>query len=339
MELQHFHFPSPETVAQAWGWPKVRLRPFDLGHGAQRLLIDPEGGQWILKHSRAEGVTGAMLRDVLELIAGLGDEIAPAMFPEMRPLAGGGHVLVRDDAFFYLMRRAGGRRPSFRSVEHTRRAVEALAGYHRGAAGAAGALREAAGLEAQQPAAVQWENSRESFEKLERRLDGKGALLGWPASRFVRRHESMRWFYERSGVLAAAAGDLPVTLTHGDTHANNFLIDDGRIWLLDAESYGWRPPVMDLAVPFSYCVRSRGWRPGVFESLLETYEAIRPLCDDERRLLAAWLVFPRQWTRAMLKLVGRGGRFDAGTLRNLAEASWGSRAHRRFAEYALKRWG
>lgn len=79
---------------------------------------------------------------------------------------------------------------------------------------------------------------------------------------------------------------LPSGACHGDAWAGNVVVQDGSVGFLDFDDCGWGPYLLDLGTAMRHLVVSEGVEAdGSVAALVAGYEAVRPLDDDERRMI------------------------------------------------------
>lgn len=79
---------------------------------------------------------------------------------------------------------------------------------------------------------------------------------------------------------------LPSGICHGDAWAGNVVAQEKSVGFLDFDDCGWGPSLLDLGTAVRHLVVSEGgWADESVAALVAGYEAVRPLTDDERRML------------------------------------------------------
>lgn len=90
---------------------------------------------------------------------------------------------------------------------------------------------------------------------------------------------------EHSSLIAAlhAAGEVPARPQHGDFWPPNLLMIDGRVWVLDFDSYGEiRVPLLD---DVTFMLGTLGWRAGSLAGGIELFSSDCPEAHNYRGLL------------------------------------------------------
>ncbi len=333
-------FPRREEIEREWGLALGGVEPLRVGHGAQLLLRADDGAEWILKRCRVKGLGVRRLEATLAALERLRPGFEPELLPRIHPCRDGRHVHEREGHCFYVMARVAGRRPSYRRELDVAAVLSAQGRLHERGAEAGLTLAR----ELNEPAAISldalWREPMAKLAALEDRL-AEARAVGLPATCrfFAARQGAMVELAARAeAYLRARVGDLstatlPVTLIHGDSHENNYLLVErpsAGTWMIDLESSMTWPAVTDLVVPLGEFGQRRGWAIAPLRRLLAAYEQHRPLSPAERALLGAMLIFPRQWLRSMSSLVRRGG--DLGAARGLALCLFTLPAQRRLAD-------
>lgn len=122
---------------------------------------------------------------------------------------------------------------------------------------------------------------------------------------------------------------LPSGICHGDAWAGNVVVQARSVGFLDFDDCGWSPYLLDLGTAVRHLVVSEGYEADEsVAALVAGYEAVRPLDDDERRMLPLFvklaeirsLLFlaercilePDLWSRVFDRAITcLGGRSDA----------------------------
>lgn len=331
-------FPPGDVVAKEWRLGVEGMAPMGGGHGAQALVRLEGGRAVVLKRLRRESLNKNP--DAAEAILGAVAAVAQAEGVDVAaPLARRGDrdfLLEWDGKLFYLMRFVDGARPSFRRVEDVAAVMGALGRLHRAGARLADAARRTAG--GQTPGAsgpttdlgVMFQRTLDArYENWVGVIMGPAAGLGMRlavrgAARAVALIEEARTLAPQAGTTGARG---PAGLCHGDTHENNFLILEARVAgsgaaknggagagsealhraaHLDVESFEWDALAADLVVPLHYLGYFSRWNADALRRALAAYERERPLEEPERKYIAAQLMLPRHWQRAMKSILKKG---------------------------------
>lgn len=92
-------------------------------------------------------------------------------------------------------------------------------------------------------------------------------------------------------------------LTHRDLASHNILIDrQGTAWLIDFDSAEYDCQLGDLWQLLSRALSEQGWERSIWNDVLSSYEAIRPLQPVESAILPELLAFPNEFYREALGL-------------------------------------
>ncbi|MEN6627032.1 MAG: hypothetical protein ABFD69_12475 [Candidatus Sumerlaeia bacterium] len=343
------HFPDAETIRNTWGFGALTVEPMRKHHGAQVVLRPADGGAWVLKHCRVDGMSRHKLDATLVALESAGARLDPSFVPVIRPVADGRHVLKHNKQLYYVMALVEGRRPSFRREREVAAVLAALGRLHARGHEAAAKLGRSLKEPLTQSVSTIWHGQVESFEWLSSKISRRGEGLTAAGRLFADRNGAFAELaIEADAYLHAQVGDVTeaqcsLVLAHGDSYENNYMLakdSDAMPWLLDLESVSLKPAPSDLVVPLATFGLAHRWNPDKLRRLIDVYEKERRLDPVERALLRAMLMFPRQWTRSMHCLVRRREqqKLDWGTMRNLTNCILALPAHRRLVEEIKNGW-
>lgn len=100
------------------------------------------------------------------------------------------------------------------------------------------------------------------------------------------------------------------TVAHRDLASHNILISpEGKTWLIDFETADLDVQLGDLWQMAGRALVEWHWNPNIYESILHTYETIRPLSTIERLTLQQLFAFPNDFYREVLGLLKRRSGF------------------------------
>ncbi|MSO64883.1 MAG: hypothetical protein EXQ85_03615 [Alphaproteobacteria bacterium] len=112
------------------------------------------------------------------------------------------------------------------------------------------------------------------------------------ARRVAHRPDDLALYRRVAEALPAAldrVGDAaPMSPTHGDTHAFNVLVQDGRLTLMDFETCGYGHMSHELA-SFCWSATKNNFAPEIARNFLEAYDRVRPRAQAERDLFPLFL--------------------------------------------------
>lgn len=83
-------------------------------------------------------------------------------------------------------------------------------------------------------------------------------------------------------------------ICHGEYMQHNVLFDRSRLILTNFEHAHLDLPLMDISLFLRKIMEKQGWRIGAGEKYLRAYEVVRPLDEEERRILALSLSYPEK---------------------------------------------
>lgn len=93
-------------------------------------------------------------------------------------------------------------------------------------------------------------------------------------------------------------------LCHRDLASHNWIMDSqGEAWLIDFDAANYDAQIGDLWQISSRILTESHWDESMWETILSTYEDIRPLSDWEKDLLRILIGFPNEFFREMLGVV------------------------------------
>lgn len=101
-------------------------------------------------------------------------------------------------------------------------------------------------------------------------------------------------------------------VAHRDLASHNIMIDwEERPWLIDFETAGLDAQLGDLWQLASRALVEWHWNPHIYETILRTYEVIRPLSRKERVMLSQLFMFPNDFYREVIGLFKQKKGFSA----------------------------
>lgn len=127
---------------------------------------------------------------------------------------------------------------------------------------------------------------------------------------------------------------LSPQLCHGNIKAKNFTVtEDGKVHIVDFDSFRFDLPVQDLAAFFLSALSSKGWSISFAQTLFDTYDQVRHIEPEELPILKALLIFPYELCKLIQKYQ-RGGKTPEAFLKK-----W-DKEFARFAQqqYFFERW-
>lgn len=94
--------------------------------------------------------------------------------------------------------------------------------------------------------------------------------------------------------------------SHRDLASHNIVIDESETpWLIDFETANVDLQLGDLWQMCSRALVEWHWAPHVYDTILQTYEMVRPLSTEERSTLAHLFLYPNDFYREALGLLKR----------------------------------
>lgn len=206
-----------------------------------------------------------------------------------------------------VMRYIPGRTARYRNVWDLRQSAVLLARFHRKAI----AVETPPDFDVRRTLADRLVNRFEQYEKVCRQLSAFPQFAF--ASEDFRRHgERALNRIDRTALRrVVSSGVEEGTVAHRDLASHNILIGvTGKPWLIDFETADLDAQLGDLWQLASRALVEWHWNPHVFAFILRTYEAIRPLSTDEKRLLSQLFLFPNDFYREALGLIKHRQGFD-----------------------------
>lgn len=89
------------------------------------------------------------------------------------------------------------------------------------------------------------------------------------------------------------------SLCHRDPAPHNLIWQGGRSALIDFDLAGLDVRAHDLYQLMNHALYLNGWQPGLFSEMIEAYDRVYPLCQDNRRVIDALMKYPalvvREW--------------------------------------------
>jgi CotS family spore coat protein len=86
-------------------------------------------------------------------------------------------------------------------------------------------------------------------------------------------------------------------VAHRDLASHNWLFTKNRCWLIDFDTAGYDGQIGDLWQITARILHEHRWSERVWQLILETYQAVRPLSQAEKEVLVALLAFPNDFFR------------------------------------------
>ncbi|HET7628540.1 MAG TPA: CotS family spore coat protein [Bacillales bacterium] len=83
------------------------------------------------------------------------------------------------------------------------------------------------------------------------------------------------------------------TLCHQDYGTGNTLLRNGEVWVIDLDTTAYDLPVRDLRkLIIPMMTDDGGWRDDLFDLMLNAYESVHPLTDEQKRVMYIDMMFP-----------------------------------------------
>lgn len=88
-------------------------------------------------------------------------------------------------------------------------------------------------------------------------------------------------------------------ICHGEWNQHNILFDHGQMVLTNFEHAKIDLQIMDFFLFLRKVMEKQGWKISVGERMVQTYEMIRPISQEEKKILAVRLAYPEKlWKMA-----------------------------------------
>ncbi len=367
-------FPPLEKVAEAWGLGKVRLHKLPYGHRMQCLVEAPKGEWFVLKQVR-EKMPMPKLQEILVTLQTMAkhQDMHFIAYPLLLKEKEKAVILEWQGKNFYLVPFIKGRRPSYRKVKDVEIVMRTLGLLHRMGEEVSRSLVQ---KDLGPPSENLWTEFNSNIDKYKRVLAQLETLnkrkwwsypVQWKRKGFeeqLQLAESIMRSGRRNGdtlneksiqkkrfdFLKGPFSDVCLTMCHGDTHENNYLLSTNTpsagstskegvtCYLIDVESFKPDFAVIDMVAPLHYLGFYTRWKEQDQQRALQAYERERPLTQMERIFLCANLALPFHWLRAMRSFLKQQGKWkDTGTWRKFFRTMLWARKHRGFAESMRKR--
>lgn len=192
-----------------------------------------------------------------------------------------------------------GKRGSYRKLNHVRQAVYQLARFHR----------FGRNLPIPSPS---FQAAFLLAGRIKRRLESFAQLLQESDSIHGEKGEFLRHYapiFYQDGIRAwqqlqqTPLDDLMKkdvqqhALVHRDLASHNWLFGEKECWLIDFDTAGYDLQIGDLWQMTARILHEHRWSEQVWQLILETYQAIRPLSQAEKKVFVALLDFPNDFFR------------------------------------------
>ncbi|OON97370.1 MAG: hypothetical protein ATN36_03545 [Epulopiscium sp. Nele67-Bin005] len=94
---------------------------------------------------------------------------------------------------------------------------------------------------------------------------------------------------------------LPKNLIHNDYKYHTIKRVDNYYHMAHIDNCTYNVQVLDLSSVLTKIMQKNNWRVDILQQLIEDYEAIRPLSEEERCILKSMLIFPEKYANICYK--------------------------------------